>query len=46
MDLSGYLNKASKGQKIPVKQVEFRGEPLTAQTLMDLRDKIVARPNE
>ena len=44
MDLSDYLKRASKGRKTPVKQVEFRGEPLTAQSLVALRDKIVPTP--
>jgi small GTP-binding protein len=44
MDLSAYLRKESQGRKTPIKQVEFRGEPLTAQALMALRDRIVPPP--
>ena len=46
MDLSEYLKRVSRGRKSPVRQVEFHGEPLTAQTLMALRDRIVPPPNE
>ncbi len=45
MDLSAYLERESKRRKTPIKQVEFRGEPLTAQTLMALRDRIVPPPS-
>jgi hypothetical protein len=45
MDLSAYLERESKRRKTPVKQVEFRGEPLTAQTLMALRDRMVPPPS-
>jgi small GTP-binding protein len=45
MDLSDSLERKSKGRKTPIKQVEFRGERLTAQTLMALRDKIVPPPS-
>jgi hypothetical protein len=38
-DLAGRFKAA------PVKQIEFRGEPLTAQTLMALRDRIVPPPS-
>jgi hypothetical protein len=41
MDLSAYLKRESERRKTPIKQVEFRGEPLTAQPLMALRDRIV-----
>lgn len=44
MDLSAYLRRESQGRKSPLKQVEFRGEPLTARTLMALRDRIVPPP--
>ncbi len=44
MDLSAYLRRESERQKTPIKQVEFRGEPMTAQTLMALRDRIVPPP--
>jgi small GTP-binding protein len=44
MDLSAYLLRESEHRKTPVKQVEFRGEPFTAQTLMALRDRIVPPP--
>jgi small GTP-binding protein len=44
MDLSAYLERESGRRKTPVKQVEFRGELLTAQTLMALRDWIVPLP--
>ncbi len=44
MDLSAYLRKVSQGRQTPIKQVEFRGEPLTAQSLMSLRDRIVPPP--
>ena len=46
MDLSGYLEREAKRGKTPVKQVKFRGEPLTSQTLMALRDRIVPPPSE
>lgn len=45
MDLSAYLKQESGRRKTTVKQVEFRGEPLTAQTLMALRDRIVPPPS-
>jgi hypothetical protein len=45
MDLSAYLKRKSGRRKTPIKQVEFRGEPLTAQTLMALRDRIVPPPS-
>jgi small GTP-binding protein len=45
MDLGAYLERESKGRKTPVKQVTFSGEPLTAQTLMALRDRIVPPPS-
>jgi hypothetical protein len=44
MDLGTYLERESVGQRAPFKQVEFRSEPLTAQTLMALRDRIVPPP--
>jgi small GTP-binding protein len=45
MDLSAYLEREAGSRNDPVKQVEFRGEPLTAQTLMALRDRIVPPPS-
>jgi hypothetical protein len=45
MDLSAFLGRESGRRKAPVKQIEFRGEPLTAQTLMALRDRIVPPPS-
>ena len=45
MDLTAYLKRESERRKDPVKQVEFRGEPMTAQTLMALRDRIVPPPS-
>ena len=45
MDLTAYLEREAGRRKGPVKQVEFRGQPLTAQTLMALRDKIVPPPS-
>jgi hypothetical protein len=45
MDLSAYLTRESGRRKTPIKQVEFRGEPMTAQTLMALHDRIVPPPS-
>ena len=36
MDLSVYLERESRRRKTPVKQVEFRGEPLTAPSTLRL----------
>jgi hypothetical protein len=44
MDLSAYLKRESRWWKARVKQVEFRGEPLTARALLALRDRIVPAP--
>ena len=44
MDLSAYLRQESQGRKTSIKPVEFRGEPMMAQTLMALRDRIVPPP--
>jgi hypothetical protein len=44
MDLTAYLEREWKRRNAPVEQVEFRGEPLTARTLMALRDRIVPPP--
>jgi uncharacterized CHY-type Zn-finger protein len=41
MNLSEYLKRESKGRKTPIKQVEFRGVPLTAQALITLRDRML-----
>jgi small GTP-binding protein len=46
MDVSAYLKEKSEGRKRPVRQIEFAGEPFTAQTLMRLRDKLVPPPQE
>jgi small GTP-binding protein len=44
MEISEYLKQKSQGRKTPVKQIEFQGEPLTAQTLKALRDRMVPIP--
>src|SRR5205823_2859489 len=44
MDLGADLTQQSGRRKTPVTQVEFRGEPLTARTLMALRDRMVPPP--
>jgi hypothetical protein len=46
MDLSAFLERESKHRETPVKQVEFCGEPFTAQTLMALRERIVPQPSD
>jgi small GTP-binding protein len=44
MDVSEYLRRESQGRKTPVRQIEFRGEPFTAQSLMRLRDRVIPPP--
>jgi WD40 repeat protein len=44
MDVSAYLKAKSKGNKKPVKQLVFQGEPFTALNLQRLRDKLVPPP--
>lgn len=44
MDVSEYLKRATEGGKKPVKQVIFKGDPLTALNVLRLRDKLLGPP--
>jgi WD40 repeat protein len=46
MDVSAYLKDKSKGEKTPVKQIVFQGEPFSALNLQLLRDKLIPPPNK
>jgi hypothetical protein len=41
MDVSTYLNIETKNQEKTVKQIVFKGEPFTPQSLLSLRDKLI-----
>jgi hypothetical protein len=36
MNISEYLERESKGGRVAVKQIEFRGNPLTARAVLNL----------
>jgi hypothetical protein len=44
MDVGAYLKQKTRGGKPPVRRIEFRGEPFTAQSLIRLRDRLVLPP--
>jgi len=44
MDVSAYLKRESQGGKKAVKQIVFAGEPFTASTILEWRDKMLGPP--